>query len=83
MYITHIDADEYFLHNICYEMPFCVCNSIILNTINRFYHPSIYIDFRRTFKIVKWHILIIKGAKTVDVVETPLSISYYVDYLSF
>lgn len=24
-----------------------------------------------------------KRAKTVDVVETPLSISYYVDYLSF
>lgn len=37
------------------------------------------IDFRRTFKIVEWHILIIKKAKTVAL----LSITYYVDYLSF
>lgn len=41
------------------------------------------IDFRRTFKIVEWHILIIKKAKTVAIVEALLSIAYYVDYLSF
>lgn len=40
------------------------------------------IDFRRTFKIVEWHILIIKKAKTVAIVEALLSITY-VDYLSF
>lgn len=41
------------------------------------------IDFCRTFKIVKWHILIIKKAKNVAIVEALLSIAYYVDYLSF
>lgn len=41
------------------------------------------IDFRRTFKIVEWHFLIIKKAKTVAIVEALLSIAYYVDYLSF
>lgn len=41
------------------------------------------IDFRRTFKIVEWHILIIKKAKTIAIVEALLSITYYVDYLSF
>lgn len=41
------------------------------------------IDFRRTFKIVKWHILIIKKARTVATVEALLIITYYVDYLSF
>lgn len=40
------------------------------------------IDFRRTFKIVEWHFLIIKKAKTVAIVEALLSITY-VDYLSF
>lgn len=41
------------------------------------------IDFRRTFKIVEWHILIIKKSETVAIVETLLSITYYVDYVSF
>lgn len=41
------------------------------------------IDFRRTFKIVEWHILIIKKAENVAIVEALLSIAYYVDYLSF
>lgn len=80
MYIAHIDAGEYFY--ITFAMK---CLSVFTQYHFKMQLTDLYqsIDFRRTFKIVEWHILIIKKAKTVAIVEALLSITYYVDYLSF